>query len=168
MPSPIFTHLLGTLALIGMFFSIAIFMSFVGWISYLEAQKARLSEIAESVAREIVEIVSVHTLGEGGFTYMNLNIPQTIGSSGYTIQLEEGGENRIIVRVYLQTYDVIRVVVVPNFGEGNVRVIDGEYEERGFIYSYRLNVPCNNPVVIVKRAVVNNQVIYYIALGRRG
>lgn len=123
MASPVFSHLMGTLALLGvMVILIGVFLA-IQFIITLEIQNVRLSEVAETTAREIVELVSVYTLGGGNLSYMYLTVPQTIGGQAYDIRLENAGEGKIIVRVKLQIYEQVRVVVAPNFGENPVNVI---------------------------------------------
>jgi len=164
MPHPVYSHIFGTLALIAMMISVSLFAEGILYISYLQTQKARLSEVAESVARELVEIVSVHTLGEGGFTYMQLKIPQTIGGSAYIIKLEELDENRLLVKVCLQHNEIVKVVAVPNFGTGTIHVVNITVIDtsRQIEYGPELYVPCKKPIVFVLRK--DNK--YYIALGK--
>jgi len=163
MPHPVYSHLFGTIALIGMMLSVGVFAYGIATQVYFETQQARLAEVAEAAAREVVEIVSLHTLGEGGFTYMDLHVPQTVGGEAYRLRLEEMEENRMAVVAELQYGYAIRVIVVPNFGSGAVRVLEGELERSGFVFSSALNLPCEHPVV----AVISMGGEYYVAFGRR-
>jgi len=164
MSHPVFSHLIGTMALISAMIIVSLFVEGILYVAFIQTQEARLAEVAEAVAREIVEIVSVHTLGEGGFTYMDLTIPQLLGEAAYKIELQESGENRLVVKVSMQHHQVVKVVVVPNFGTGAVRVANQTIidNSRNLEYGPTLLVPCKKPKVIVYR-VGNN---YYIALGR--
>ena len=164
MPHPVFSHLFGTLALIAIMVIVSLFAEAMLYVAFLQTQRTRLAEVAESVAREIVEIVSIHTLGEGGFTYMNLKIPQTVGGAAYIIELEDVEENRLLVKVRLQHHQVVKVVVVPNFGSGAVRVLNHTVIDntRGIEYGPVLYVPCKNPIVVIIRQ--NKK--YYVALGK--
>lgn len=141
MSSPVFSHLMGTLALIGvMVILIGVFLA-IQFIVALEIQNVRLSEVAETTAREVVELVSVHTLGGGNLTYMYLTVPETIGGQAYEIRLERGGEGKIIVRARLQIYEQVRVVVTPNFGDNPVNVVEGETIVNGIKVSPRILLP---------------------------
>ncbi|RLE74967.1 MAG: hypothetical protein DRJ56_06485 [Thermoprotei archaeon] len=162
MPHPVYSHLFGTVALIGIMVAVGAFVHAVATQAYFDTQRARLAEVAESVAREVVEIASLHTLGEGGFTYMDLHLPQTVGGDAYTVRLVEVEENRVAVIAELQYGYAIRVIVVPNFGSGALRVLEGELELGGFVFSDALRVPCERPVV----AVISMGGEYYVALGR--
>ena len=163
MPHPVFSHLFGTLALVGMMLAIGVFAYAVTTNAYLESQRARLAEVAEAAAREVMEIVSLHTLGEGGFTYMDLHVPQTVGGDAYRLRLLEVEENRIAVVAELQYGYAVRVVVVPNFGSGAVRVLQEELERGEYVFGSALCMPCADPVV----AVISRGGDYYVALGRR-
>ena len=142
MSSPVFSHMFGTITLLGVMIVIAVI--FVGIQTIIESslQKLRLSEIAESVAREIVELSSVHTLGEGKLTYMWLTLPSEARGQGYEIYLKDLGNGRFLVRVQLQIYQQVRVVVVPNFGEHAVQVVAGEVKfSDNFYVSNKLLLP---------------------------
>ena len=126
MVAPVISHLLGTITLLGiMVVIVAVFLG-AQLVINMNVQELRLTEVAESVARELVELASVHTLGGSGVSIMHLTVPQEIYGQGYTIELENIEGERIIVRVRLQIYQVIRVVVVPNFGKSSIEVVSGE------------------------------------------
>ena len=142
MSSPVFSHLIGTLTLIGIMVLIVATFVAVQFLIESSLQELRLSEVAESIAREIVELSSIYTLGNSPLTYMYLDIPKTLRGQGYTIQLQDLGNGRFIVSVSLQVYRQICVVVVPNFGEQAVHVVDGEIWLTNNLYvSNSLKVP---------------------------
>ncbi|MCD6209065.1 MAG: hypothetical protein J7J67_02625 [Thermoproteales archaeon] len=141
MSSPVFSHIMGTLALIGaMVIIIAVFLA-VQFMAMLEIQNVRLSEVAETTAREIVELVSVYTLGGGNLTYMYLTVPQTIGGQAYSIRIEGTSEGVIVVRVKLQIYEQVRVIVTPNFGERPVKVVANDEVIGGIKVSREILLP---------------------------
>ena len=134
--------MLGTITLLSVM--IIITVTFTGMQAIIDSslQSLRLSEIAESVAREIVELSSVHTLGEGKLTYMWLTLPSETRGQGYAIYLDNLGNGRFLVRVRLQTYQQVRVVVVPNFGERAVQIVTGEVKfSDNFYVSNKLLLP---------------------------
>ncbi len=141
MSSVVFSHMMGTLALLGVMFFLILTFSIVYFVTQMNIQDLRLAEVAESVAREIVEIASVHTLGGGRLTYMYLTIPQEIYGQGYQVELLNAGSGRLIVRVKLQTYEEVRVVVVPNFGESNVKALESEITVGDITVSPMLRLP---------------------------
>jgi len=116
---------MGTLALLGILVTIVAVFLGVQLVVHLSIQRVRLAEIAESVARELVELASVHTLGGSGVSVMCLTVPSEVYGQGYVVELGDLGNGRMVVRVRLQTYQVVRVVVVPNFGQSEIRAING-------------------------------------------
>ena len=143
MVTPVISHLMGTITLLGiMVVIVAVFLG-AQLVINMNVQKLRLTEVAESVARELVELASVHTLGGSGVSIMHLTVPQDIYGQGYTIELEDVGGGKIIVKVRLQVYQVVRVVVVPNFGRSSIKVISGEVSlpEYGITASPRILLP---------------------------
>jgi len=128
LPTPIFTHLMGTLALLSVLVILTGIFTAVFFFSQLTVQRIRVTEVAESVARELVELASVHTLGGGPLTYMYITVPPTIYGQAYNITLQQAGEGKILVTVSLQLYREVRVVVVPNFGKCRIKVVNGTLE----------------------------------------
>jgi len=163
MPSPVFSHIWGTLGLISIMMVISLYATGVLGIISAQIHEVELSEIAESVAREAVELISIHTLGEGGFTYMELNVPQTIDDEGYVIELAEKSDGHIIVKVRLMS-GVRESIAELNLGSGPIRVFNGSAVdlERGIQYGYRLELPCKKPMILMMR----NGDTYFIALGK--
>lgn len=125
MPSPVISHLIGTTALLGVAVLILSAFSFSYFVAYISSVNLMLNEVAESVAREIVEVVSVQTLGGGNYTYMYLTVPDTLNGQPYLITLQDVGENKLLVNASLQIYRQVRVVVTPNFGENPVHAVTG-------------------------------------------
>jgi len=174
MTSPVFSHLLGSLTLLGvMIIIIATFVA-VQFIVESSLQELRLSEVAESIAREIVELASIYTLGGSDLSYMDLKIPESLKNQGYKIELQDLGNGRFVVRVNLQVYQQVCVVVVPNFGERVVQVVEGEKWLTNNIYvSNTLLLPLptrevgntkltGKPVII---AYTSQDGVLYIGLG---
>lgn len=146
MVTPVISHLMGTITLLGiMVVIVAVFLG-AQLVVNMSVQELRLTEVAESVARELVELASVHTLGGSGVSVMHLTVPQDIYGQGYTIELEDVNEGRIIVKVKLQIYQVIRVVVVPNFGRSSIKVVSSNVSlpELGITVSPRILLPAPN------------------------
>lgn len=125
MPSPVISHLIGTLTMLGVALLILSAFSFAYFTAYMQSVNLMLAEVAESVAREIVELVSVQTLGGGEYTYMYLTVPDTLGRQPYSVRLQELAENRLLVNASLQIYYQVRVVVTPNFGRNPVHAVRG-------------------------------------------
>lgn len=171
MPHPVFSHVMGTIALIGVIIQVAYYTTVVSWIAFRETQTARLSEIAESISREIVEIVSVHTLGEGNFTYMDLTIPRKVGGRPYEVLISKVEENQVEVAVSLQHNSILKVITIPNFGGGSIEITSsvpcGTPPAAGVTFDVRLRMPLakgRSPIVVVWRCGGR----YYLGLGSRG
>ena len=126
MPSPVVTHAILTWALLGAMLMIVALFSHLLLIQQLENINVALSEVAESVARETVELVSVFTLGGGSYSYMALTLPSTLAGQPYEILISEepAGEGNVLkVTAKLQIYQQVRVVVTPNFGKEPVHAV---------------------------------------------
>lgn len=125
MPDPLVSHVVGTTALIAAAFLVIASAAAVQQALYVQTVNLMLSEVAESCARELVELVSLHTLGGGEYTYMLLTLPPSLGGQPYNITLESTGENVMVVRAQLQLHRQVRVVVTPNFGPAPVYAVTG-------------------------------------------
>jgi len=102
-------HVIGTIALIGLI--IAAGLSYTIIISFIEADvnKKQLNQIAEHVALNLVEIISLVTFANYSDIYAQMKIlklPSDLGGKAYTIQLiNETSQNQ---GYYVQTQLVTR------------------------------------------------------------
>lgn len=123
MPSPVVTHVMLTSALLSAMAVILALFSYLQFANQMQNINLALSEVAESAAREIVELCSVFTLGGGEYSYMVMTVPSTLAGQPYVLELSEEGGNVIRVVARLQLYQQVRVVVTPNFGREPVHVV---------------------------------------------
>lgn len=123
MPEPLVVHVIGTITLLSAALLVVASVTIVQSINYVQTLNTMLAEAAESCAREIVELVSVHTLGGEELTYMVLTLPQSLGGQPYNLTLRNVGENVIAVVAQLQLHRQVRVVVTPNFGQSPVYAV---------------------------------------------
>ena len=121
----VFTHILGTLAVIAV--TLAVITVFQGVADYycLEATRVQLREVVEAVGRGVVEAVSLHTIGGGSVTVMELKMPLRISGMSYTVRIR--GESSGVVELVgtLSNLNYTRTIVLPNFGEGVVEAVEG-------------------------------------------
>jgi len=158
-PYPAVTHLILTAALVGVMVMVLAAYSYTLLAQQLQNVNLALSEVAESAARELVELVSVFTLGGGSYSYMVMTLPSTLAGQPYELLLGEEGENVIKVTARLQIYQQVRVVVTPNFGKEPVHVVGAadcaqpvEIPGLGSVSSsIRLPLPSGRPVVVAYR-----------------
>lgn len=125
MPEPVITHIVGTIALLGVAMLVVASVAVVQRLAYVDTLSVMLSEVAESCARELVELVSLQTLGGGEYTYMKLTLPPLLGDQPYNLSLENVAENVILVKAQLQLLQQVKVVVTPNFGKAPVYAVSG-------------------------------------------
>ncbi|MEM1668620.1 MAG: hypothetical protein QXM53_08190 [Thermofilaceae archaeon] len=123
MPEPVVVHIIATTALLGAVLLIVASVAIAQYITYVQTLNTMLAEAAENCAKQIVELVSVHTLGGEELTYMLLTLPQSLGGQPYNLTLENIGENVIAVRAQLQLHRQVRIVVTPNFGQAPVYAV---------------------------------------------
>jgi len=157
MPSPVVTHVILTSVLLGIMLSIAAIFSSLLLIRQLENINLALSEVTESVARETVELVSLFTLGGGGYSYMAMTLPGTLAGQPYEILLSEepaGAGNVLKVTAKLQIYQQVRVVVTPNFGREPVHAVGTP------------GTSCADPVEIPGLGRISNRILLPLPSGR--
>jgi len=140
-PDPVVTHVIGTIALLGSALLMVAAISVAQQVNYMQAVNLMLAEVAESCARELVELVSVHTLGGSGVTYMFLTVPSSLAGQPFNLSIVNRGDNVIEVRAQLQLYRQVRVVVTPNFGRGPVYAVAGTTEVGGVQVSNHILLP---------------------------
>jgi len=140
-PDPVVTHVIGTIALLGSALLVVAAISIAQQVNYMQAVNLMLAEVAESCARELVELVSVHTLDGSGVTYMALTLPSSLAGQPYNLSLVNRGDNVIEVRAQLQLHRQVRVVVTPNFGRGPVYAVAGTVDVSGVQVSDRILLP---------------------------
>jgi len=141
LPTPVLSHLIGTLTLLAVALILVEVFSFVAFLYNMETVNTMLAEVAESCAREIVELVSVHTLGGGNYTVMLLTVPSDLGGQPYALQVADVGENKLLVNASLQIYQQVRVVVTPNFGSNPVHATPSETQVAGLTVKPTIMLP---------------------------
>lgn len=115
--------------------------SFLLFLNQMQSQNVMLSEVAESAAREVVELISVYTLGGSNLSYMYLTVPDTLAGQPYSLSIGETSENVLNVTARLQIYQQVRVVVTPNFGQSPVHAVKGSREVGGLTVSDTILLP---------------------------
>lgn len=125
MPSPIIAHVILTMALLGAFILTAALAASIYFVQSLTNVEVALCEVAESVARDIVKLVSAHASSNAYCTCIELVLPPTL--AGYAYEIEIIGEGRYIegrgnlqVEVRLQHYRQKRVRITLNLERGVV------------------------------------------------
>ncbi|MEZ0345637.1 MAG: hypothetical protein ABWK01_03725 [Infirmifilum sp.] len=146
MPDPVISHLIGTVTLLGVALIITAAFTYVEYSNYMSSLNLMLAEVAESAGREIVEAVSVYTLGGSGASYMLMTLPSTLGGQPYLVHISGGGDNILQVTAKLQVYQQVKVVVMPNFGRYPVRAVNGTVPRESF--SGMLNFSVSDTLLI--------------------
>lgn len=154
MSSPVVSHVILTSALLGAMFVVLAVYGYLSFIQQVQNINLALSEVAESVAREAVELVSVFTLGGSSTSYMTVTLPSTLAGQPYILELEEEGENVLKVVARLQLYQQARVVVTPNFGKEPVHVVGTP------------GTNCAQPVVVPGLSGISNTALLPLPSGR--
>lgn len=140
-PEPVITHVIGTVVLLSAALLTVASVTIIQQINYVQTLNAMLAEAAESCARQIVELVSIHTIGGGDYTYMALTLPQSLGGQPYNITLENVGENMLMVIAQLQLHRQVRIVVTPNFGQAPVFAVSTTMKFGDLIVSPTILLP---------------------------
>ncbi|MEM1516968.1 MAG: hypothetical protein QXD46_01550 [Thermofilum sp.] len=132
MSDPIVAHVIGTITLLGALLIITAALTYIHFSNYIDSVNLMLAEVAEAAAREIVEVVSVYTLGGAGASYMKATLPDTLAGQPYLIRISGGGDNVLEITAMLQIYQQVRVVVMPNFGRYPVRAVPTRIPKESF------------------------------------
>jgi hypothetical protein len=151
MPSPVVSHLIGTLSVLSAVILILASFNFIQFQYEMRVTNLMLGEVAESAAREVVELISVYTLGGSSTSYMFLTLPDTLGGQPYSLYIDETSENILRITARLQVYQQVRVVVTPNFGQNPVHAISGSRTVGSLVVSDTLLMPLppgKKPVVV--------------------
>lgn len=132
MPDPVIAHVIGTMTLLGALLIITAALTYIHFSTYISSVNLMLAEVAEAAAREIVEVVSIYTLGGAGVSYMEATLPETLAGQPYLIRISGGGDNVLEITARLQIYQQVRVVVMPNFGRYPVKAVSTKIPKERF------------------------------------
>jgi hypothetical protein len=134
------SHLIGTVALMLIFFSIGSYYSMSIASLKNEVITVQLSKIANYIGSDIEDLVSLCYIGEQDQMLLikNLTLPTGLTSFGYNMTIEKIGQN-MLVRVYLiSESEVYGEYILPWPTESNIRVYNGlDPEVENCIYSER-------------------------------
>lgn len=110
MPTPVFSHILGTIALIGIMTSTVLLYSSILVYSKFTIAKTMLSEIANYVASEITDTGVLYNLGANTGFFRRLYIPKGVQGQGYTIEIVQEPDG-FYLEVYLDTAKWVKAKV---------------------------------------------------------
>jgi len=140
MASPVFSHLMGTLALLGLLFVVTSAFLGLQYYTTLQIQQVRLNEVSKAATREIVEMVSLFTLGGGDFSYMYLTLPGALGGQGYNLTLVQEGKF-IVLRTSTQVYGISRLTTETNIVTPPVAVVSSPVVVNGIKVTNSILLP---------------------------
>lgn len=122
MPYPVFSHIMGTIALIGIALAVVGIFHFLGSYAALSSAQVQLREVVEAVGRNVVELASIYTLtlessqaGSVGVTCMKVNLPSTVGGMPYSLTIGVNG-SKLIVLGEFQHLSYYRIITLPYSG----------------------------------------------------
>jgi len=139
MVSVTFTHLIGTVSLMLIFFSVGSYYSMSIASLKNEVTTVQLSKIANYIGSNIEDLVSLCYISElNQMLIKNLTLPTGLTSYGYNMTIEKIGQS-ILVRVYLiSESEVYGEYILPWPTESNIRVYnDLDPEVENYIQSER-------------------------------
>ena len=126
MASVTMAHLIGTVALMLIFFSIGSYYSMSIASLKNEVITVQLSKIANYIGSDIEDLVSLCYISElNQMLIKNLTLPTGLTSYGYNMTIEKIGQS-MVVRVYLiSESEVYGEYILPWPTESNIRVYNG-------------------------------------------
>jgi len=139
MASVTMAHLIGTVSLMLIFFSIGSYYSMSIVSLKNEVITVQLSKIANYIGSDIEDLVSLCYISElNQMLIKNLTLPTGLTSYGYNMTIEKIGQS-ILVRVYLiSESEVYGEYILPWPTESNIRVYnDLDPEVENYIQSER-------------------------------
>ena len=127
--SNVLSHVIGTVALISLFFTVGTYYS----VTYLsiqnEAMSSQLEEVADYVASTLINLVSLSSLNNQNHNVsIELKLPKHIGDKIYEVVIEEfvdpnTNESLFRVRAYLALQpSIYGVSALPWPAEGRIRL----------------------------------------------
>ncbi len=133
------THLIGTVSLMLIFFSVGSYYSMSIASLKNEVITVQLSKIANYIGSDIVDLVSLCYISElNQMLIKNLTLPTGLTAYGYNMTIEKIGQS-MLVRVYLISESLVYgEYILPWPTESNIRVYNGsDSEVKDYIHSER-------------------------------
>lgn len=157
MPTPVFSHILGTIALIGIMTSTILLYSSILIYSKFIITKTMLSEVANYIASEITDVGVIYSLGSNVGFYRKLYIPKSVGGHGYAMEIVQEGDDYYL-KVYLETIKWVMVKVKIGAVSDDIiynsdasSVYETELLSRTIAYSGLIYSGIKNPVILCIR-----------------
>lgn len=155
MPTPVFSHILGTIALIGIMTSTILLYSSILIYSKFTIAKTMLSEVANYIASEITDTGVLYNLGANTGFFRRLYIPKGVEGQGCTIEMVQEPDGYYL-EVYLDTAKWVRAKVkIGTTLPGNIEYntdISAVYEitlsGKTVAYSGLIYSGIKNPVIV--------------------
>jgi hypothetical protein len=142
MVSVTFTHLIGTVSLMLIFFSVGSYYSMSMASLKNEVITVQLSKIANYIGSNIEDLVSLCYISElDQMLIKNLTLPTGLTSYGFNMTIEKIGQS-MLVRVYMiSESSVYGEYILPWPTESNIRIYNGlDPEVENYIQSERPNL----------------------------
>lgn len=144
--SVIIPHIVGTVALLMMFFSVGIFYQDYYTNLHEKAYEAQLNQVANYVASNLVDLVAINQMISGDKCLIKtIEIPYSIGENLYNISLipmtsSTGSVNVIKVVAFIEKLNLYAMVDLPWSVDSNILIYSNQSIPRSDLF------PLNNIV----------------------
>lgn len=141
MPAESLQHIMGTLVLLIILFSVTLYVAVVGLRNNFDAASVALQEVSEYVATEVMNALSLAQLSgsEEMFFYKVIVLPEAINNQGYIIELVNDTQTlRWKVVAYLTQYTWVKGESELHFPFTNSTEIKCE-DRSGYFDAYKIH-----------------------------
>lgn len=172
-----FSHILGTIALISILLSLTLVFAWIQDFNKINTIKIKLGEITNYVASEIISVSALSNLGEisgtNNYYYVKLDIPKTIEGYAYNLTIiKQNG--KYYLKAYLTLKTWVSTQTELSFSEGGyiepLYSGKGEIDNTGIFYSSEIQSSVVEPLIICFNCTLANpsNSNLCISLGYRG
>jgi hypothetical protein len=154
-------HVIGTVSLLMIFFSIGGFYQSYYSILSQRAQEAQLKQIASYVASNLIDIVTLgQTVGGDQFLIKSIDIPYSINNYLYNISISlmpssTGEENIIRIVTSISKLNDYAIVNLPWTASGNIKIYTNQTIPRAdvMVTSHQTSNKASSEIAINKKPV---------------
>ena len=97
MPSPIVSHLIGTTMLLVIMLVVSYYFTNFGTIIGVKAVEKELNEVAEYIASNIIDMVSLANASLSDTLLLEIDFPYEINGYGYSINITKESDHYIVI-----------------------------------------------------------------------
>lgn len=157
MPSPIVSHLIGTTILLTMMLAIIFHFTNFGTIVGVKAIEKELNEVAEYVALNIIDLISLANSSYSDILLLDIDFPYEINGYGYSINITQES-NYYFVITRIEHVSIVEGKAILPFSTSQIKFSSSNPEISGIVYKNGLYSGMEKAVIWCKR---NGSEVYF-------